>query len=227
MTGARAGGTILGVTQVWDLVAVERRTLADFLETLSAEEWAVDSLCAGWTVRDVAAHVAWGNTSPPLKTVTAIVRGGFRANAVNARLGREWGRKPTPEIVARLREVAEQPRAHPRHHAGRLRSRTCSATTSTSASRSGSRGPRPPSRSGWRSPGTPGWASPCTWPSAPTARRWPRGSRLVAEDVGWTHGEGPTVQGSGSALMRALTGRAVGPEELSGPGAPALYARLP
>ena len=54
----------------------------------------------------MAAHVAWGNTSPPLTTILAIVRGGFRANAVNARLGREWGQRPTGEIVARLREIA-------------------------------------------------------------------------------------------------------------------------
>lgn len=39
------------------LAADERRDLADFLETLTPEQWQQPSLCAGWTVRDVVAHV--------------------------------------------------------------------------------------------------------------------------------------------------------------------------
>ena len=54
-----------------------------------------------------------------------------------------------------------------------------------------------------------------------------KGLRLVADDVGLDPWRGPDVQASGSALMRALTGRAVGPDELTGPGASVLYARLP
>jgi len=41
----------------WATVAAERSTLADLLEGLAASEWAVHSLCPGWRVRDVAAHL--------------------------------------------------------------------------------------------------------------------------------------------------------------------------
>ena len=214
------------MTQVWDLVAVERRTLADFLETLSAEEWAVDSLCAGWTVRDVAAHVAWGNTSPPLKTVTAIIRGGFRANAVNARLGREWGRKPPPEIIARLREIASSrvhtPGITPVDALADVLCHDLDIRVPLGKPRTSPAGPFRLALTRYA-----GLGFPLHLAFGANCKAMAKGLRLVAEDVGWTHGEGPTVQGSGSALMRALTGRAVGPEELSGPGAPALYARLP
>ena len=53
-----------------------------------------------------------------------------------------------------------------------------------------------------------------------------RGLHLVADDIGWEHGEGPLVTAPSSALIRALTGRPVGDDELSGPGAAHLYARL-
>lgn len=39
------------------MAAAERAEMADFLESLSAEQWEAPSLCAGWRVRDVAAHV--------------------------------------------------------------------------------------------------------------------------------------------------------------------------
>lgn len=42
---------------VTGLVEAERNDLADFLETLAPQQWAARSLCEGWTVRDVAAHV--------------------------------------------------------------------------------------------------------------------------------------------------------------------------
>ncbi|WP_029928152.1 maleylpyruvate isomerase family mycothiol-dependent enzyme [Nocardia otitidiscaviarum] len=36
----------------------ERLSLADFLDGLTADDWNRDSLCDGWTVHDVLAHVA-------------------------------------------------------------------------------------------------------------------------------------------------------------------------
>ena len=39
-----------------ELARDERLAFADFLAGLTPEQWAAPSLCAGWTVRDVAAH---------------------------------------------------------------------------------------------------------------------------------------------------------------------------
>jgi hypothetical protein len=41
----------------WNLVAEDRRALADYLGTLSPDEWNARSWCADWTVKDVAAHL--------------------------------------------------------------------------------------------------------------------------------------------------------------------------
>ncbi|MEU4688854.1 maleylpyruvate isomerase N-terminal domain-containing protein [Actinoplanes sp. NPDC023714] len=42
---------------VWDEITALRLAIAGLLDDLTAEEWAKPSLCAGWTVRDVAAHL--------------------------------------------------------------------------------------------------------------------------------------------------------------------------
>ena len=44
-------------TEVWSAIDDQRRRTADLLDQLSEEEWRHASLCPGWTVRDVAAHL--------------------------------------------------------------------------------------------------------------------------------------------------------------------------
>nr|BFE80642.1 hypothetical protein GCM10020093_032430 [Planobispora longispora] len=43
--------------EVWQAIDHERSTLADLFDDLSEKEWATASLCDGWSVRDVAAHL--------------------------------------------------------------------------------------------------------------------------------------------------------------------------
>ena len=57
-------------------------------------------------------------------------------------------------------------------------------------------------------------------------RRRVQGLRLVADDLEWSHGEGPEVRGSAEALLLMLSGRPIGRDELTGPGASELYSRL-
>jgi hypothetical protein len=52
------------------------------------------------------------------------------------------------------------------------------------------------------------------------------GCRLVADDQDWSTGAGAEVHGSGEAVLLVLTGRPVRPDELSGPGAATVLARL-
>jgi hypothetical protein len=44
--------------QSWQVLEQQRLAIADMLDGLSAEQWESPSLCAGWRVRDVAAHVS-------------------------------------------------------------------------------------------------------------------------------------------------------------------------
>ncbi|HET6938085.1 MAG TPA: maleylpyruvate isomerase family mycothiol-dependent enzyme [Nocardioides sp.] len=66
---------------VWQHIDTERAWLADLLEALPEQAWDQDSLCHGWSVRDVGAHLAMAHARfrdiawPALRT-------GFRYNAM-------------------------------------------------------------------------------------------------------------------------------------------------
>ncbi len=67
---------------------------------------------------------------------------------------------------------------------------------------------------------------PLSIPVGGNVRKRIDGVQLVAGDLDWSHGQGSEVRGSGEALLLVLTGRPVGPDELTGPGAAQVYARL-
>src|SRR3954452_21052255 len=85
----------------WRHTDRQRADLADFLETLTADQWDSPSLCAGWTVRDVGVHLTHSVAAWP-RIVWGVARSGFRFNEAVARLAREDTSTPA-EIVATLR----------------------------------------------------------------------------------------------------------------------------
>jgi uncharacterized protein (TIGR03083 family) len=50
-------------SDVWTAIDDHRRALVRLLGDLSEEEWLQPSLCDGWTIRQVAAHLALQNTT--------------------------------------------------------------------------------------------------------------------------------------------------------------------
>jgi uncharacterized protein (TIGR03083 family) len=89
--------------RIWGYVDDERADLADFLDTLTPEQWETPSLCDGWTVRQVAAHITHSATNRG-RLIIELIRSGFRFNAVTLRLGRADRRAPE-EITAALRAM--------------------------------------------------------------------------------------------------------------------------
>ena len=47
----------MGTEESWQVVVEQRLALAELLAGLSETDWEQPSLCAGWRVREVAAHV--------------------------------------------------------------------------------------------------------------------------------------------------------------------------
>lgn len=62
---------------VWQRIDAERSWLADLLASLPDDAWQRPSLCAGWTVRDVAAHLT-ASQMPVRSLVWPAVRAGLR-----------------------------------------------------------------------------------------------------------------------------------------------------
>ncbi|GAA3391162.1 maleylpyruvate isomerase family mycothiol-dependent enzyme [Cryptosporangium minutisporangium] len=204
-------------TEVWRAIDVQRDELADLLEALSPDEWEHPSLCPGWRVRDVAAHLTMAANASGAEVLWEIVRarGDFNRMIQDSAVRR--ARRPTAEIVATVRATVGSRRLAPRttvyeplldllvhqqdivRPLGRRRDMPL-AEAQAAATRVWEMG----------------------FPFG--ARHRLAGTRLIATDVDWTVGEGAEVCGPIAALLLTLSGRTVALSELTGPGLDRLRA---
>ena len=88
------------------MVHAERAALIDDLAGLADIEWEQPSLCDGWTVHDVAAHLVDSARTTRIGFLLGLARARFDFNRQNARgVERERGASPH-DTLSRLREVA-------------------------------------------------------------------------------------------------------------------------
>lgn len=208
------------------LIEQERGALADFLETLTRDEWLSASLCSEWTVQEVAAHVSFAPTVRLRTILVALARDGFRANRTSARLSREWAAQRGPEaIVAGLRDPDSINNPTPGTRLVDVLADTITHHLDVRVPLDRER-PAPVEATGIALTSYTRQGLPLSLAFGRNPKATAKGLRLVAEDIGWSHGEGPAVTASSSALVRALTGRSVRRSELSGAGAELLFGRL-
>jgi len=205
--------------EVWRAIATERRQLADFLEGISPAEWDVPSLCAGWRVRDVAAHVTMSARQSPLDSVFGFVRAGLSFNRYVDRAARREGTRPVEEIVAFLREIADS-RRHP-FFTSRLDPLVDVLVHSQDIARPLGRRLEMPVAPARAAIGRV-WAVPYPY----GARRRIRGFRLTTTDSDWSGGRGLAVNGPTEDVLLVLSGRLAGLDGLDGPGLTALREKL-
>jgi uncharacterized protein (TIGR03083 family) len=206
------------------LIRTERLALVDFLETLTPADWKVPSLCAEWTVQDVAAHLASASAVDVGELVALSVRTGFRPNRVNVENARRWSARGPRVIIDQLRRNAEEDRRP--MGTTKLMALTDSLCHADDIRYPLGRTVRPaPEPFALVAGLLAGQRWPLTLMVGGRARTVVQGLHLVADDVGWTHGDGPEVHGPAETWLRVLGGRHVAPDELTGPGAATLYAR--
>lgn len=179
----------------------ERLSLADFLDGLDEHEWRVDSLCQGWTVHDVAAHLTLSTRTTLRMVVREAVRARGSFDRMEATLARERAARFSPaELVAQLRETAGS--AHRTPGAGPL-------DPLVDALVHGQDVARPLGRARVM-PLEPAVAALDHVKDSRFygARRRFRNTRLVATDRDWSAGTGPhEVRGPVAELLMAATGR--------------------
>jgi uncharacterized protein (TIGR03083 family) len=204
------------VVDVWALVHAERAALVADLERLDDDQWDRPSLCDGWTVHDVAAHLVdtWRTTR--VSFVAGLAWARFDFDRQNARGVERW-RGATPEqTLQRLRAAATRRSTPP----GPLDSRLVEEVVHGEDVR------RPLGlRRGYEREAveralrlqlrTPAFFG--------GAKELLRRCRVVAEDADVAVGDGPEVRGSSLSLLLAVTGRPA--PDLAGPGVSVLTQR--
>ncbi len=209
---------------VWAGIDDQRASTATLLESLTPEQWEHPSLCDGWTVRHVAAHLTMQQQrvrdalgfisrhprilrSMPLNTFIHDA-GVIQAQALS-----------TEQIVAEIRNGM----GSRRHNPGLTALETLTDILVHSqdiAIPLGVALPMPPSLSALAA--TRRWETRNTW-LATVNRRLPLNPyQLRATDTDWSRGEGPDVSGPIGAILLLLTGRTAALEQLAGQGAEAL-----
>jgi uncharacterized protein (TIGR03083 family) len=208
--GARAESTLMSMARA------ERADLHTFLTTLTPQQWDTPSLCSGWTVKDVVAHMISYEELGTMGLIKRFMKGRIvRANEVGvdefaALSPRELleflGNHLTPRGLTAgfggmialvdgtihhqdIRRTLGQPRTIPADRLGRVLGLV---------------------------PGNPRLG----------AGRRIRGLRLRATDIDWEDGRGPEVTGPGEALLMAMAGRPAAIADLAGPGLATLAERL-
>ena len=202
----------------WQMITAERAALVDGLAGLPAADWDKPSLCAGWSVRQVVAHIVATAEMTPPRFVAKFAGSGFNfrkmadadidrltvANSdaqlvdlLRARVGaRNAPPGPAPswlgETIVHGEDVFRALGAYRDHPAEHLVAVADFYRNSNTLIGS---------------------------------KRRIDGIALRATDTGWRHGSGPEAAGPMIALVMAMTGRKAALDDLQGDGVAALRSR--
>lgn len=203
--------------EIWAIVRPEREALAEDLEPIDGAAWTTASMCPGWTVRDVLAHMTALARMTPRVFVSKVLASGFNLSRLQARdISLEKGNS-VEETLARFRGVASRRNGLPGQaktligetlmHAEDIRrplgiehDYPIAALVTVANHYKGSN------------------------LVAGTKRRI-TGLSLKATDIDWSTGSGPVVSGPMLSILLAMAGRHAAIADLEGEGAELLRSR--
>jgi uncharacterized protein (TIGR03083 family) len=210
--------------QVWQAIDAQRLSLADLLEQLSDDEWQQPSLCTGWTVRDVAAHLTLqqiGLGDAPRMLGTFIKARGNTDRFIHDTACQRAATLPTGQMIAEIRAMI----GSQRHNIGVTYRETLTdilVHAQDIAIPLGRHHHMPPHAAAIAA----SRLLSMRWPPPLPSARKVAGFRLTATDTPWSTGEGPQIHAPMSALLLVCAGRLAALPQLSGNGAADLTARL-
>jgi uncharacterized protein (TIGR03083 family) len=207
---------------VWAAIDSQRLRTADLLEGLSEEQWRHPSLCDGWTVRDVAAHLTLQQVRLGQALLVAVKHPGGLNRSIRDS-ARSRANLPVDQLVAGIRTMV----GSRRHNIGvsyletlidilvhgqdiaiplELNLEMLPAATAVAATRVWSYGGKGKARVFHKIPF--------------------QGFRLTATDISWSAGEGTEILAPISAILLLLTGRLAALPQMTGPGVEVLHRQL-
>jgi uncharacterized protein (TIGR03083 family) len=202
---------------IWPVVHAERRSLAADLVGLTPEQWQTPSLCTGWTVHDVLAHMVATAKETPLRFFVGMLTSGFRLSRMTEkRIAEERAGGPAATLE-RFRAVETSTSAPPGPKLSWLGEALVHAEDI-----------RRPLGIAHQYPVAAVTQVIDFYASSNVligGKRRVEGVTLQATDADWSHGSGPAVSGAARALLMATTGRTAVLDELTGPGVELLRSR--
>ena len=208
------------MSDIWATIAAERGALAEDLANLTPSQWDAPTLCTGWTVRDIVAHLSATASLNPATFLLAMAKAGFSFDKfANGQIAKHRGNDSaaTLDEFRGLRDSTSAPPGPTTSWLGEVVVHGADVR-------------RP-------------LGIPHTY--APGAVRqvidFYKGSNLLigsknriaglalrASDDDWQQGQdpdAPAIEGPLLSLLLAMTGRAAGCDDLTGPGVPTLQSR--
>ncbi|MGK8559306.1 maleylpyruvate isomerase family mycothiol-dependent enzyme [Nocardia gipuzkoensis] len=204
----------------WEVIEQQRRAIADLLADLTPQQWETPSLCAGWRIREVAAHIA---ITPDPPSPAVMLGAGLRARGNYNRfihdLTIRHANRPASELVTQIRTNAASRRLPKLTNYRNILFDTVVhgqdiaiplghtiAVPPTAAAVAADR------------------AVQVGWPV------WDRhrldGIHLSANDIDWEYGNGSEIRGPITAILLLITGRTATLDQVTGDGIDRLIRQL-
>ncbi|GAA2689361.1 maleylpyruvate isomerase family mycothiol-dependent enzyme [Actinoplanes palleronii] len=187
-------------TQVRTEIAAQRTEVAGLLAGLTPEQWDAGTLCAGWRVREVVAHMTLPFRTSTLRFLLDFARSGGNYDRMLDRAARrDAAAMSSAQLLTAIRDNAEHPWSPPGGGAAGALSHDVIHGLDLSLALD------------------PGRTVPITRMALVLGGMTPRsvgyfgtdlsGVRLVATDQDWTFGEGAPLHGRGQDLLMVVCGR--------------------
>jgi uncharacterized protein (TIGR03083 family) len=100
-------------TDIWPTIHAERTALADDLADLTPDQWATPSMCSGWTVHDVLAHLLSAAKMTPPKFFARFAGAGFNFDKFAAKQVAIEGAGGPAETLAAFRAAHDRTSSPP------------------------------------------------------------------------------------------------------------------
>jgi uncharacterized protein (TIGR03083 family) len=204
-------------TDLMPMVHKERQMLADFLETLTPEQWQAPTWCAKWNVQQVTGHVIAASRITAPHFIKMMVTNGFSFDKFVEKDLEKYAAGTPKDVMARYSDIITSNRKPPGPayvglgevmlHGDDIR-RALGAASEHPAEHLAALAPL------YVKTGKP-----------LNGKVRSAGLKLRATDIDWTHGDGPEVAGPAMSILQAVTGRKQALADLEGPGVETLRGR--
>jgi len=199
------------------MVHAERRSLADFLDTLTPEQWQAPTWCDKWNVQELVGHLtAAGNITAP-HFFGGLVKSGFSFDKFVDGDLRQFAEGSPADVRARYDKIIDSNRKPPDPAYVALGEVMCHGEDIRRAL--GATGEHPAEH-------LTTLADLYKKTGAPLrAKKRLDGLRMRATDVDWSTGSGPEVTGPCMSLILAMVGREGALADCAGDGVDTLRSR--